>query len=398
MIISRRSAILILISILTLSTASIGMISYMPKYLESFGTSKSIIQLIMTIFPLSLFIFPPILGRYSDRVQNRIFFVILGATGVVFSLLMLIFTKNLILIILISFIYGFFGASYRIIFTLFSEIVSNNRRLLSVYNALSTGGWFLGSQLGGILIDLYGIGNLFSFLLIISSINLAIVVFIRENRALILDHYQESINHGSTSLEEESSISHSIYYGLFFRNFGIKPVMIVLSLIMGIYIKNVAVIGFLIGLNFLIQVVLMLFMGHIITEKNSKLVLILGYTFSTASILGYIFAFGFIGFLIAQIFIAFSYSMFWSASVIHISQNSTPMNRGKFMGYANTSTFLGGFLGGLLFSLLLIIFNDDYDIAMIFMIVFPLLSVISIIIKFKPKKNINWIPKRELSS
>ena len=123
MILSKRSVILILFSILVLSTASIGMVTYMPKYLAYFGTERPIIQLIMTIFPLTLFIFPPILGKYSDKIQNRLLFVIFGAVGVTVSLIMLIFTKNLILVILLSFIYGFFGASYRIIFTLYNELV-----------------------------------------------------------------------------------------------------------------------------------------------------------------------------------------------------------------------------------------------------------------------------------
>ena len=82
MILSKRSVILILFSILVLSTASIGMVTYMPKYLAYFGTERPIIQLIMTIFPLTLFIFPPILGKYSDKIQNRLLFVIFGAVGV----------------------------------------------------------------------------------------------------------------------------------------------------------------------------------------------------------------------------------------------------------------------------------------------------------------------------
>lgn len=388
MILSKRSVILILFSILVLSTASIGMVTYMPKYLAYFGTERPIIQLIMTIFPLTLFIFPPILGKFSDKIQNRLLFVIFGAVGVTLSLFMLIFTKNLILVILLSLIYGFFGASYRIIFTLYSELVRNNQRYISIYNALSTGGWFLGSQSGGIFIDIYSIENIFLFLSIISFINFVIVVFIKENRTVILNHYQNNFNEESNEFDEEKTISHSIYYGLFFRSFGLKPIMVVLSLIIGYHISSNIELGFLIGFNFLIQIVLMLLIGHIITEKNDKAIIMFGYLFSAIATLGYIFADDFFGFLIAQIFVAFSYSMFWSASIIHIAQNSTPMNKGKFMGYANTSTFLGGFLGGLVFTLLLIVFssNDDpYDIAMYFMIIFPLLAVASILIKFKPK-------------
>ena len=171
--------------------------------------------------------------------------------------------------------------------------------------------------------------NIFLFLLIISLINLLIVAFMKEHRTLILDHYENQINQNLDDFNEEKSVSISIYYGLFFRNFGLKPIMTVLSLIMGFHLSSSIGIGFLIGLNFLIQVLLMLLIGHIIKEKNDKLILILGYFFSSIAILGYIFATDFFGFLIAQVFVAFSYSMFWSASVIHIAQNTTPLNKGS---------------------------------------------------------------------
>lgn len=388
MTISKKSVILIQFSILFLSTASIGMVSYMPLFLEFMNTSKPLIQLIMTIFPLTLFIFPPILGKYSDKIQNRILFVIVGATGVVFSAFMLIFTKDLISVILLLFCFGFFGASYRTIFTLYSELVRNNQSYISIYNALSTGGWFLGTQSGGIIIDIFGIRIFFVFISIISLINLIIVVFIKENRSLILEQYQIITKENPSRFNEEKTISRSIYYGLFFRNFGVKPIITVLSLIIGIHLSSTTEIGFLIGLNFLIQVFLMLLMGHVITEKNNKIILMVGYLFSTIAILGYIYSNNFLGFLIAQIFVAFSYSMFWSASVIEITQKSSPMNRGKYMGYANTSTFSGGFIGGLIFSLLLILFNSDYDIAMYVMLLFPLISVFSILLGFKKKSEL----------
>lgn len=385
MIISKKSVILILISDLILSTAGIGLITYLPDFLDDYlEINNPIIQLIMTIFPLTLFIFPPLLGKYSDKIQNRILFIIFGATGVMLTFFLLIFIQDLMIIIILSFIYGFFGALYRIIFTLYAELVQNDTKYISYYNAMTTGGWFLGSLLGGIFIDIYGIEDLFLFLSIISLMNLIFVVFIRENRMMILDLHKDNINDKSNELKEENSISPSIYYGLFFRNFGLKPIMAVLILIIGFYLSFYAEKGFLIGLNFLIQIPLMLLMGHVITEKNNKYFLMIGYLLSAAAVLGYIFSVNFAGFLIDQILISFSYAMFWSATVIYIAQNSTPTNKGRYMGYANSSTFSGGFLGGIFFSLLLFSFNSNYDIAMYFMIIFPAISVLIIFLKFKP--------------
>ena len=385
MILSKRSVILILLSILVLNTAGIGLVIYLPKYLEYLGIETPVIQLVMTIFPLTLFVFPPLLGKLSDKIQNRILFIIIGAFGAVLTFILFLFPQNLFLIVTLSLLYGFFGAAFRIIFTLYAELVDNDTKYISYYNAVSTGGWFLGSQLGGIFIDVYGIQNIFLFLILFSTINLGLVFFIRENRTLILSHYENTTDEHNNDINGVNTISVSVYLGLFFRNFGIKPIMVVLAIIMSFHISSITQVGFLIGLNFLIQVALMLLIGHIISEKNEKSILIFGYLFSMIAIIGYIISNSFFSFLISQIFIAFSYSMFWSATVMYITQNSTPRNKGRYMGYANSSTFSGGFIGGLLFSYLLVLFNSNYNSVMLFMIVFPLISALSILFKFKPK-------------
>lgn len=385
MIISKRSVYLILISVLFLNTASIGLVVYLPKYLAYLGIERPLIQLIMTIFPLTLFVVPPLIGKVSDKMQNRFLFILIGASGVVLSFILFLFTQNLFLMIILSFLYGFFGAIFRIIFTLYAELVENNTKYLSYYNSIATCGWFLGSQLGGVFIDVYGIQFIFLFLIIFSGINLTIVLFIKENRILILNSYENNGNKNLNNEEESKKISISIYFGLFFRNASIKPILAVLSIIMSFHIASVTLIGFLIGLNFLIQVFLMILMGRFITEKNEKLILIVGYLCSSFAIIGYIISTNFIGFFISQIFIAFSFSMYWSATVVYIAQNSTPKNKGKYMGLTNSSTFSGGFIGGLLFSYLLLIFDSNYYTAMIFMIIFPLLSSMSILLKFKTR-------------
>ena len=393
MILSKRSVILILFSVLVLNTAQIGLIVFLTKYLEYLGIEKPVIQLIMTIFPLALFVFPPLLGKLSDKIQNRILFIIIGAFGAVLSFVLFLFTQNLFLIVILSLLYGFFGAAFRIIFTLYAELVDNDTKYISYYNAVSTCGWFLGSQLGGIFLDVYGIQYIFLLLILFSTLNLVSVFFIRENRSLILSHYNDTAYERHNDINGENTISVSVYLGLFFRNFAIKPIMVILSIIMSFHIPSITQVGFLIGLNFLIQVALMLLIGHIISEKNEKLILILGYLFSSIAIIGYIISNNFFSFLISQIFIAFSYSMFWSASVMHIAQNSTPKNKGRYMGFANSSTFSGGFVGGLLFSYLLIAFNSNYNIVMYFMILFPVLSSFSILLKFKQRSKPKLINK-----
>jgi len=389
LILSKRSVILILISSFLINTAAMVVFTYTSTYLLDLGTDKSLMQLIVTIFPLTAFLFPPLYGFLSDKYQNRIIFLLIGTIGMIFAFLMLSLTRDLIFTTLFLFLFGFFMASSNISFTLYSELVEDDKKYISYYNAMIVAGWFVGAQFGGIIIDIYGIENIFLLVLLISLPNLICVVFIRENRTLILERYNNRVNKKLNGLninnaEVENSISKSIYYGLFFRNFSIKPIMPILAILMISYLGSRSEVGFLIGINFFLQFFLMLLAGKIISSKNVKTFMVIGYVLSSLTIFGYIIATSFLIYFIFQLIFAFSYSMHWAATIVYITQNTTPKNKGQIMGYANASVFSGSFVGGLFFTLLLS-FNPNYYIAMSFMMIFPIISVVVISLKFKPK-------------
>lgn len=389
MILSKRSVILILISVFLINTTGMVIFTYTSIYLLDLGTDKSLMQLIVTIFPLTAFLFPPLYGFLSDKYQNRIVFLLIGTIGISFAFLMLSLTRDLIFITLFLFLFGFFMASSNISFTLYSELVEDDKKYISYYNAVIVAGWFVGAQFGGIFIDIYGIENIFLLALLISLPNLICVVFIRENRSLILERYNNRVDKNLNGLnindaEVKNSISKSVYYGLFFRNFGIKPIMSILALVMIVYLSSGYEVGFLIGINFFLQFFLMLLAGKIITSKNIKTFMVIGFALSAITIFGYVIATNFLIYFFFQLIFAFSYSMHWAATIVYIAQNTTPKNKGQIMGYANASVFSGSFVGGLFFTLLLS-FNPNYYIAMSFMIIFPIISVVVISLKFKPK-------------
>ncbi|MHA1489202.1 MAG: MFS transporter [Promethearchaeota archaeon] len=391
MILSKRSVILILISVILFNTIGMAVYTYIPLYLLNLGAEKTILQLIVTILPLTSFVFPPFLGKYSDKIQKRFPFIIIGAIGITVAFTILLFWHDMTALIVFLLIYGFFSACAGTIFVLFQELVENDPRYISYYNAAIVLGWFLGAQLGGFYIDILGIAYIFQILLIFSLINTFFVLFITESRSLILERYESLQNENSNeillnNLESKSKISSSIYYALLFRNFGIRPIIAILVIIMAFHLNNDTEIGFLIGINPLIQFFLMIVIGRIITDKNIKKFMILGYVLSAVVILGYIISIDFLGYLFYQILISFSYSMFYTATQVYIAQNTTPKNKGKYTGYANSSFYLGSFLGGLFFSSLLA-FNSDYFIVMYSMIIFPLISALIVLIKFEKKSD-----------
>ncbi|MEE9378657.1 MAG: MFS transporter [Candidatus Lokiarchaeia archaeon] len=387
MIISKKSVAFILGTVFFMYLAVMMLYTYLPQYLIFIGTEPPIITLTMTFAMSTFFIFPPLLGRYSDKLQNRIYFIFIGPVGMLITLVLLLFTRNIIILNILIFIFGFFTSSVTIYLTLFSELVQNDKKWISYYNSVCAIGNFIGVIIGGILIDFFNIENLFLFALIMFLSSIVFNVFIRENRQLILDNnieLSENIhNEGIKKILEEDNISKSIYYGLFFRNFAIIPILNIIVIIMGFYIPNNTEIAFLVGINPLFQVFIMLFIGKKLNQKNIKTAMILGFGLSAIVIIGYIISVDFWSFLVFQVLVSLSYSLFWIAITVYIAQNSTPNNKGRFMGYATSSIFAGTTIGGLFFSLLLAVFHSNYYISMSFMIIFPIISMLIISLKFK---------------
>lgn len=387
MILSKKSVAFILGTVFFIYLTIMMMYTYLPQYLMFIGAEPPIITLTMTFAMSTFFIFPPLLGRYSDKLQNRIYFIFIGPVGMLITLALLLFTRNIIILNILVFIFGFFTSFITIYLTLFSELVQNDKKWISYYNSVCAIGNFIGVIIGGILIDFFNIENLFLFALIMFLSSIIFNVFIRENRQLILDNnieLSENIhNEGIKKILEEDNISKSIYYGLFFRNFAIIPILNIIVIIMGFYIPNNTEIAFLVGINPLFQFFIMIFIGKKLNQKNIKTAMILGYSLSVVVIIGYIISFDFWSFLVFQVLVSLSYSMFWIAITVYIAQNSTPNNKGRFMGYATSSIFAGTTIGGLFFSLLLAVFHSNYYISMSFMIIFPIISTLIISLKFK---------------
>lgn len=371
------------------------MLTYLPQFLAFLEIESSIITLTMTVFMSSLFLFPSFIGKYSDKLQNRIYFIFFGTIGMLITIFCLLFTRNIILINIEIFIFGFFTSFLTIYLTLFSELVQDDKKWISYYNSICSIGNFLGVLVGGILIDIFRIQNIFLFSLIAFLVGMIFIIFIREDRNLIINQDDTiarnmDIEVKNNVVKENDNISHSIYYSLFFRNFGIIPILNILVIIMSFYITSNTSIGFLVGLNPLLQCIIIIFIGKIINDKNVKFIMVMGYALSIFVIVGYIVSVNFWGFFIFQLLLSLSYSMFWITTIVYIAQNSTPANKGRFIGYATTSIYAGTTVGGIFFSILLATFQSNYYISMSFMILFPVLSTLNIIFLFKlPNNKIN---------
>lgn len=391
MIISKKSVTLTLTSAMMAGIYGMSLLSYLPRYLLQLNLDIIIIQLLITCLIFTTVIFPPLLGKFSDKLQRRVPFIKMASIGMNFTLFLFLFAANLTLIIILIFFYGFFWVSDGMKFVLYSELVESDHRYIAYYNAILAFGWFLGTFGAGIVIDIFGFEGLFRFLLIISLINTIIVILLKENRSLILEQQEKRDNESNNNLNlieqrEINPISRSIYPSLFFRNFGVRPIFAILAIIMFYHISSDTEIGFLMGINYLIQVFLNLLIGRIITARNLKWFMVIGYILSAIAIFGWMMATDFWSFLFYQVLISLSFAMFFTATQIYVSKNTTPKNKGKYLGYMNTSSQLGTFTGGVFFTLLLFVYSDYYP-AMRFMIVFPAIAAMIIFIKFDRKNS-----------
>jgi len=369
------------------------LLTFLPRYLLHLKVDITTIQLLITCLVFTTVIFPPFLGKLSDKIQRRSPFIKMASIGMNFTLFLFLFALNLTLIIILIFFYGFFWVSDGMKFVLYTELVESDHRYIAYYNAILAFGWFLGTFGAGIVIDIFGFEGFFRFLLIMSLINTIIVILLKENRSLILEQQEIRDNESNNNLniieqKEINPISRSIYSSLFFRNFGVRPIFAILTIIMFYHISSDTEIGFLIGINYLIQVFLNLLIGRIITDRNLKWFIFIGYILSAIAIFGWIMATDFWSFLFFQILISLSFAMFFTATQIYVSKNTTPKNKGKYMGYLNTSSQLGNFTGGVFFTLLLFVYSDYYP-AMRFMIVFPAIAAMIIFLSFERKKKEN---------
>ena len=399
----KSSVILILIAIIIIYFSAMIIVAYLPKYLQHLNAPEPIIQLTRSIFMATLFIFPPIIGKLSDRIQKRFLFVLIGTIGMIGTLFLLLITKDLIMISILLFIFGFFASSFTILFTLYVEMVQNDPKKIARYNASLAIGWFLGVLSGGMLNAIYGIEYMFVYSFLPLLLAFFFVIFINEDRNLILEQNRNlkeknQIPDKLNTNEDIRSNLKSILYSLFFRSFGIRPILGIIVTIIGLSITNETEIGFLIGVNPLMQFFLMILVGKIITNKNLKVFIILGNFLTIFIIFGYIYSFNFWTFLIFQILVALSYSLLWMGSLTYIAQNSTPKNKGRYIGYATMSSFAGDSIGGLFYSLMLTIFYSDHFIVMYFMIIFPIISLFIISFKFSPIKKVKPLSKTNLDS
>lgn len=387
LIISKNSVIFILASVLVNGTAGMALIYYLPRYLLNLGNELSVIQFVTTLYPFTFTFLPPFLGKLSDKLQNRYYFILTGSIGISTFFLLLLFSTNIAIITSILIFYAVFASFYRVIFSLYQELIENDPKYVSYYNAVSVFGWFLGSQIGGIFLDLFEISSVLIFILVTSLINIFFVIFIKEERSKILQRNEflkinDSYENNSNNRVIEKGVSRALYFALFFRHFGVRPIITILAVLMSFHLTSDTQIGFLLGFNPLLQFFLMLITGKIITNKNQKIIIVIGFLLSSVAIFGYMVSTEFFGFLLSQIMVSFSFALFWNAIQIYIAQKTNPLNKGKYLGYAQSSFFSGGFVGGLFLSLLLL-FNPNYYAFMWILMFFPLISVCSIILSFK---------------
>jgi len=131
----------LLIIFCLVATAWMGVITFVPSYLDSIGFSESVAGILFAIMPLSSVFFMPIAGHISDKIgRMRVIAILLLVASPL--IVLLTFIEGIILIILINIMMGAtMFASYPVLIALIADNIPHDAKGITfgAVNAISMG-------------------------------------------------------------------------------------------------------------------------------------------------------------------------------------------------------------------------------------------------------------------
>ncbi len=190
--------------------------------------------------------------------------------------------------------------------------------------------------------------------MIIFVLSVLPIIWIKENKSRVTIH---STHHGLLTLNDlyfmkENHLG-SIYISAFLRQISVSGVTSIAAVYF-VYDAHLtpSLIGFLAGLNPLVQIFSTLFFAKIAEAKNSKISIMLGMGITTASILSFALFRDVLGVGLAYGLLGLGFGAFISGSTTYISFSVSSDLRGRFMGlftsFRSFGTVVGSFLGGII--------------------------------------------------
>lgn len=167
------------------------MYAYIPTfspYIESLGASHKMIGLILGSYGFTQMLIRIPLGIYSDRINKRRIFVIMGIFLSVISTIGMWFSQTPVLLLIFRSLAGASAATWVSFTVLFSSYFKKNdtSHAIGIINASNKSGQVVGMLLGGIIAQ--NLGQQFPFLLAAAAGIIALILSLNVEEKSNLNH------------------------------------------------------------------------------------------------------------------------------------------------------------------------------------------------------------------
>ncbi len=331
-------------------SSTMGLSLVIQLYMTDLGATLFDIGLFSALNGIGSVIFSPVWGVFSDG-KGRKRYLALSSVLAAAVLFLYPFAPSIGIFLLLVFVFASMNAGFAPIATALASEGSKRRgREISFYNsATSTGNFASKVFMGFFLIWLSVKVSLWLFI-IIFAIGVIALFLIKENGPQNPDAGKgKRFLMGIDDLKlMKSSGIWSIYMASFLRQAGTSGSIAVIAVYL---VQKVGVsastVGFLAGLNPLVQIFSTLYFARLVERKNSKFVMVLGIALSALSPFSFALGKNLIGIALAFSVLGFGYGAFISGTTTYISFATASELRGRFMGLFSSSRAMGTIFGPL---------------------------------------------------
>lgn len=331
-------------------SSTMGLSLVVQLYMTDLGATLFDVGMFSTLRGIGSVIFSPIWGVFSDR-KSRKFYLVLSGLLTAVVLFLYPFAPSIGWFLLLVFVFASMNAGFTPIATALASEESKRRgREISFFNSALSAGNFASKVFMGFFLIWFSVRISLWLFIVLFAVSVAALFLIKENGAgnpAPKKNKRFLMGIDDLNLIKNSGLW-SIYLASFLRQAGTSGSISVIAVYLVQKVGFTASsVGFLAGLNPLVQIFSTLYFAKLVEKKKSKFVMIFGMTLSALSPFSFAFGKNLIGVVLAFSVLGFGYGAFISGTTTYISFATSSDLRGRFMGLFSSSRSMGMILGPL---------------------------------------------------